>query len=77
MPMAYSKKTGNFYVPSNEWGMDIWNEGVSYKQGAAYMGAGFTIKPNYKDHIGSLKAIDPDTAISSGNSKMKLHFGLA
>ena len=61
MPMAYSKNTGNFYVPSNEWGMDIWNEGVSYKQGAAYMGAGFTIKPNYKDHIGSLKAIDPDT----------------
>ncbi len=61
MPMAYSKKTGIFYVPSNEWGMDIWNEGITYKQGAAYMGAGFTIKPNYKDHIGSLKAIDPDT----------------
>ena len=61
MPMAFSQKTGNFYVPSNEWGMDLWNEGVTYKQGAAYMGAGFTIKPNYEDHIGSLKAIDPDT----------------
>jgi alcohol dehydrogenase (cytochrome c) len=61
MPMAFSQRTGNFYVPSNEWGMDIWNEPVSYKKGAAYLGSGFTIKPNYEDHIGSLKAIDPDT----------------
>ncbi|MFQ6553011.1 PQQ-dependent methanol/ethanol family dehydrogenase [Aestuariibius insulae] len=61
MPMAYSQNTGNFYVPSNEWGMDIWNEPITYKQGAAYLGAGFTIKPNYEDHIGSLKAIDPDS----------------
>ncbi|MGI9357349.1 MAG: PQQ-dependent methanol/ethanol family dehydrogenase [Rhizobiaceae bacterium] len=61
MPMAFSPKTGNFYVPSNEWGMDIWNEPVTYKKGAAYLGSGFTIKPNYEDHIGSLKAIDPDT----------------
>ncbi|MEO1550253.1 MAG: PQQ-dependent methanol/ethanol family dehydrogenase [Pseudomonadota bacterium] len=61
MPMAFSQNTGNFYVPSNEWGMDIWNEPITYKKGAAYLGAGFTIKPNYQDHIGSLKAIDPDT----------------
>ncbi|WP_372833023.1 PQQ-dependent methanol/ethanol family dehydrogenase [Puniceibacterium confluentis] len=61
MPMAFSQKTGNFYVPSNEWGMDIWNEPITYKKGAAYLGSGFTIKPNYDDHIGSLKAIDPDT----------------
>ena len=61
MPMAFSQKTGNFYVPSNEWGMDIWNEPVTYKKGAAYLGSGFTIKPNYEDQIGSLKAIDPDT----------------
>ena len=61
MPMAFSQKTGLFYVPSNEWGMDIWNEPITYKKGAAYLGAGFTIKPLYKDHIGSLKAIDPDT----------------
>jgi alcohol dehydrogenase (cytochrome c) len=61
MPMAFSQRTGNFYIPSNEWGMDIWNEPISYKQGAAYLGAGFTIKPNYEDHIGSLKAMDPDT----------------
>ena len=59
--MAFSKKTKMFYVPSNEWGMDIWNEPITYKKGAAYLGAGFTIKPNYEDHIGSLKAIDPDT----------------
>jgi alcohol dehydrogenase (cytochrome c) len=61
MPMSFSQRTGNFYVPSNEWGMDIWNEPITYKKGAAYLGSGFTIKPNYEDHIGSLKAINPDT----------------
>ena len=61
MPMAYSQKTGLFYVPSNEWGMDIWNEPITFKKGAAFLGAGFTIKPIYEDHIGSLKAIDPMT----------------
>ncbi|MDO6584013.1 PQQ-dependent methanol/ethanol family dehydrogenase [Salipiger sp. 1_MG-2023] len=61
MPMAYSQNTGLFYVPSNEWGMDIWNEPVTYKKGAAYLGSGFTIKPMYEDHIGSLKAVDPAT----------------
>ncbi len=61
MPMAFSKDTGMFYVPSNEWGMDIWNEPIAYKKGAAYLGAGFTIKPIFEDHIGSLKAIDPKT----------------
>ena len=61
MPMAYSQNTGLFYVPSNEWGMDIWNEPITYKKGAAYLGSGFTIKPMYEDHIGSLKAIDPAT----------------
>jgi alcohol dehydrogenase (cytochrome c) len=61
MPMAHSPVTGLFYVPSNEWGMDVWNEPITYKKGAAYLGSGFTIKPNYEDHIGSLKALDPDT----------------
>ena len=61
MPMAYSQDTGLFYVPVNEWGMDIWNEGVAYKKGAAYLGAGFTIKPLNEDYIGVLKAIDPKT----------------
>jgi alcohol dehydrogenase (cytochrome c) len=61
MPMAYSKKTGLFYVPANEWGMDIWNEPITYKKGAAYLGAGFTIKPLFEDHIGALKAVDPLT----------------
>lgn len=61
MPMAYSADNGMFFVPSNEWGMDIWNEPVSYKEGAAYLGSGFTIKPIFEDHIGSLKAIDPSS----------------
>lgn len=58
MPMAYSPQTGLFYVPANEWSMEIWNEPISYKKGAAYLGAGFTIKTN-ADYIGALRAIDP------------------
>lgn len=61
MPMAYSPDTQLFYVPANEWGMDIWNEPVAYKKGAAYIGAGFNIKPLYDDYIGALRAIDPKT----------------
>lgn len=61
MPMAYSPQTGLFYVPANEWGMDIWNEPISYKKGAAYLGAGFTIKPLNDDYIGALRAINPKT----------------
>jgi len=61
MPMAYSPDTEMFYVPANEWGMDIWNEPITYKKGAAYLGAGFTIKPLFEDYIGALRAIDPKT----------------
>jgi alcohol dehydrogenase (cytochrome c) len=61
MPMAYSPQTKLFYVPANEWGMDIWNEPVSYKKGGAYLGAGFTIRPLNEDYIGALRAIDPKT----------------
>ena len=69
--MAFSKDTGLFYVPSNEWGMDIWNEPVAYKRGAAYLGAGFTIKPVFEDHIGSLKAIDPISGKTAWEYKNK------
>jgi len=61
MPMSYSPATGLFYVPANEWGMEIWNEPISYKKGAAYLGAGFTIKPVFDDYIGALRAINPKT----------------
>ncbi len=61
MPMAYSQQTGWFYVPANEWGMDIWNEPITYRKGAAFLGAGFTITPLYEDYIGALRAIDPAT----------------
>jgi len=61
MPMSYGRNTGLFYVPSNEWGMDIWNESTTYKKGAAYLGAGFTIKPLNEDYIGVLRAMDPKT----------------
>jgi alcohol dehydrogenase (cytochrome c) len=59
MPMAYSPDTKLFYVPANEWGMEIWNEPVAYKKGAAYLGAGFTIKTIHDDYIGALRAVDP------------------
>lgn len=72
MPMAYSQKTGLFYVPSNEWGMNIWNEPVSYKKGAAYIGAGYTVKPIFEDHVGSLKAIDPKDGSIKWNLKNPL-----
>jgi len=58
---AFSKDTGLFYVPANEWGMDIWNEPVAYKKGSAYLGAGFTIKKVFDDYIGAMRAIDPAT----------------
>jgi alcohol dehydrogenase (cytochrome c) len=61
MPAAYSKDTELFYVPSNEWEMDIWNEPTAYKKGAAYLGAGFTIKPLSDEYIGVLRAMDPKT----------------
>ncbi|MDF2180746.1 PQQ-dependent methanol/ethanol family dehydrogenase [Neptuniibacter sp. CAU 1671] len=61
MPIAYSKDTELFYVPSNEWQMDIWNEPTAYKKGAAYLGAGFTIHPTNDEYIGVLRAMDPKT----------------
>jgi alcohol dehydrogenase (cytochrome c) len=61
MPMAYSPDTKLFYVPANEWGMEIWNEPIAYKKGAAYLGAGFTIKTVNDDYIGALRAMDPKT----------------
>lgn len=61
MPMAYNQKTELFYVPSNEWAMDIWNEPTAYKKGAAYLGAGFTISALHDSHIGVLRAMDPKT----------------
>ncbi len=61
MPMAYNPGTGLFYVPANEWGMEIWNEPVAYKKGGAYLGAGFTIKTVNDDYIGALRAINPKT----------------
>ena len=59
--VAYNPGTKLFYVPANEWGMDIHNEPITYKKGAAYLGAAFTIKRIFDDHIGALKAIDPAT----------------
>ncbi len=60
-PMAWSPETQLFYIPATEWGMDIWNNPISYKKGAAYLGAGFTIKPVFDDYTGVFRAFDPKT----------------
>ena len=41
--------------------MEIWNEPVTYKKGAAYLGAGFTIKTLSDGPISALRAINPKT----------------
>ena len=67
-----------FYVPANEWGMDIWNEPVTYKKGAAYLGAGFTIKPLFDDHIGALQGDRPgDRQDRLGSTRTRPRCGAA
>ncbi len=61
MPMSYSPATGLFYIPANHWGMDYWAENISYNPGSAYLGMGFRIKRIHDDHVGILRAIDPQT----------------
>ncbi|TDU26769.1 methanol/ethanol dehydrogenase mdh2 apoprotein [Panacagrimonas perspica] len=61
MPMSYSPSTGLFYIPANHWAMDYWSENITYKAGAAYLGQGFRIKRLFDDHVGVLRAIDPQT----------------
>ena len=61
MPMAYSPDTTLFYVPANEWGMELWNEPVTYQTGAACLGAGFTTRTLSDGPIGALRAVDPKT----------------
>lgn len=60
-PMAYSQDTGLFYIPANHWKEDYWTEEVSYNKGSAYLGMGFRIKRMYDDHVGILRAMDPQT----------------
>ncbi|MFT3799783.1 MAG: methanol/ethanol family PQQ-dependent dehydrogenase [Burkholderiaceae bacterium] len=61
MPMSYSPDTGLFYIPANHWAMDYWAEHITYKPGAAYLGQGFRVKRLYDDHVGTLRAINPQT----------------
>lgn len=60
-PMSYSPDTGLFYIPANNWTEDYWTEHVTYKAGAAYLGQGFRIKRSHEDHVGTLRAMDPQT----------------
>lgn len=60
-PMAYSQKTGLFYIPANNWTEDYWTENFTYQAGAAYLGQGFRIKRLFDDHIGTLRAYNPAT----------------
>lgn len=54
MPMAYSRDTKLFYVPSNEWGLAA-PENVASPTTAARSAP----KPMFETHVGSLKALDP------------------
>jgi len=58
-PMAYSHKTGLFYLGANHWKEDYWTEECSYQAGAAYLCMGFRIKKMHDDHVGIFRAIDP------------------
>ncbi len=60
-PMSYSPDTGLFYIAANHWGMDYWAEHLAYKPGSAYLGMGFRIKRLHDDHVGTLRALDPQT----------------
>lgn len=60
-PMSYSPETGLFYIAANHWGMDYWAEHLTYKPGSAYLGMGFRIKRLHDDHVGTLRALDPQT----------------
>lgn len=60
-PMAYSRDTGLFYIPANHWKEEYWTEEVSYNKGSAYLGMGFRIKRMFDDHVGTLRAMDPQT----------------
>lgn len=71
-PMSYSPDTGLFYIPGNHWTEDYWTENVRYKAGAAYLGQGFRIKRLYDDHIGILRALDPQTGQFVWEHKEKL-----
>lgn len=71
MPMSYSPDTGLFYIPGNHWAMDYWTENVTYKAGSAFLGQGFRIKRLYDDHVGTLRAIDPQTGKIAWEHKEK------
>lgn len=71
-PMSYSRDTGLFYVPANNWTEDYWTENVTYQAGAAYLGQGFRIKRMYDDHIGTLRAFDPATGEMKWEHKEEL-----
>lgn len=71
-PMSYSPETGLFYIPSNDWSEDYWTENVTYKKGAAYLGQGFRIHKQFDDHIGVLRAMDPQTGKIVWEAKEKL-----
>jgi alcohol dehydrogenase (cytochrome c) len=60
MPMAYSGH-GPVLCALQRLGHGHLERPIAYKKGAAYLGAGFTIKPIAEDHIGALRAMDPKT----------------
>ncbi len=75
MPMAYSQDTGLFYIPSNDWGMDIWNEPIAYKKGAAYLAPASPLSPLPRIISARCAPWTPRPARSSGNIRTRRRSG--
>ena len=68
--MAFSRSApAIFYVPSNEWGMDIWNEPITFKKGAAYLGA--RASPSSRNYEDSHRLPESDRPATPARSNGK------
>jgi PQQ-dependent dehydrogenase (methanol/ethanol family) len=70
-PVAYSPRTGLFYVPSNNMCMDYEGTEVKYVAGAPYVGANVNMKPGPGGNLGEVLAWDASTGTKKWGIKEK------
>jgi PQQ-dependent dehydrogenase (methanol/ethanol family) len=70
-PVAFSPRTGFFYVPSNNMCMDYEGTEVKYTAGAPYVGANVAMKPGPGGNLGELIAWNPSTGKKQWGIKEK------
>jgi len=70
-PVAYSPRTGLFYVPSNNMCMDYEGTEVKYVAGAPYVGANVNMKPGPGGNLGEVLAWDATTGTKKWGIKEK------